>query len=168
MTMTDGGELTTKLATIRAALAEAGAVAARLRGVDWFAWATCGGSNVVILTTETGVAEVLVTTDGAWVLTDEIEAGRLSAEDIPPGYEVWAGPWNDPVARQTFVDSVTRGGAVISDRPWSAEQPLPPGLVAAKRRLLPEELTRYRVLGNDAAEAMTEVLNRARPEWTEW
>ena len=57
------GELSAKLATIRAALASAGAAAVRLRGVDWFAWATCGGSNVVILTTEAGIAEVLVTAD---------------------------------------------------------------------------------------------------------
>jgi Xaa-Pro aminopeptidase len=165
---TTSGELTTKLATIRAALESASAVAARLRGVDWFAWATCGGSNVVILTTEAGVAEVLVTADRAWVLTDEIEAARLTAEEVPPGYEVWAGKWNDPVARQSFVDSVVRGGAVISDRPWSAEQPLPAALVAAKRRLLPEELARYRILGKDAAEAMSQVLTRAQPEWTEW
>src|SRR4051794_38746478 len=99
-------ELTTKLATIRAALVETGAVAARLRGVDWFAWATCGGSNVVILTTETGVAEVFVTADAAWILTDQIEAGRLEAEELPPGYEVWAGPWNDPSAREVFIDRV--------------------------------------------------------------
>src|SRR5690349_2220701 len=83
--------------------AEAGAVGARLRGVDWFAWATCGGSNVVILTTETGVAEVFVTADGAWILTDEIEAARLAAEEVPSGFEIWAGPWNDPSARQAFV-----------------------------------------------------------------
>jgi Xaa-Pro aminopeptidase len=161
-------ELTAKLATIRAALAGTSAVAARLRGVDWFAWATCGGSNVVILTTEAGVAEVLVTADRALILTDEIEAGRLAAEEIPPGYEIWAGPWNDPVARQTFVDGIVRGGPIISDRPWSAELPLPAPLVAAKRRLLPEELGRYRTLGREAAEAMSEVLRRARPEWTEW
>lgn len=165
---TVSAEVTTKLAAIRAALAGTGATAARLRGVDWFAWATAGGSNVVILTTETGVAEVLVTADGAWVLTDEIETGRLAAEEIPPGFEVWAGPWNDATQRRAFVDDVVRGGKVISDRPWSGELALPPELVAAKRRLLPEELERYRALGKEAAEAMTEVLTRARPEWTEW
>src|SRR5436190_9865701 len=105
---TISSELTTKLATIRAALAEAGAVGVRLRGVDWFAWATCGGSNVVILTTETGVAEVFVTLDGAWILTDQLEAGRLEAEEIPPGYEIWAGPWIDLGARQTFVENIVK------------------------------------------------------------
>ncbi|MGE3909678.1 MAG: M24 family metallopeptidase [Chloroflexota bacterium] len=161
-------ELETKLATIRAALDRDGAVAARLRGVDWFAWATCGGSNVVILTTEAGVGEVFVTRDGAWVLTDEIEAARLQAEEVPPGLEVWAAPWNDAAARQTFVESIVRGGKVISDRPVLAEFPLPADLIAAKRRLLPQELERYRTLGRDAAVAMTEVLKVAHPDWTEW
>src|SRR3954466_8677162 len=110
-------ELTTKLATLRAALGETQAVAVRLRGVDWFAWATCGGSNVVILTTETGVAEVFVTADGAWILTDQIEGARLAAEEVPPGFEIWAGPWNNLAARQAFVESVVKGGAIISDRP---------------------------------------------------
>jgi hypothetical protein len=167
MTMISG-ELTTKLATLRAALGETQAAGVRLRGVDWFAWATCGGSNVVILTTETGIAEVLVTADGAWVLTDQIEGARLAAEEVPPGFEIWAGPWNNPGARQTFVESVVKGGAVISDRPAPGERPLPAELVARKRRLLAEEHERYRVLGRDAAEAMTDVLKIAEPSWTEW
>ena len=161
-------ELAAKLQIVRAALANAGATAARLRGVDWFAWATCGGSNVVILTTETGVGEVLVTPNAAVVLTDEIEAARLAAEELPPGLDVWAGAWNDPNARQVYVDEVTGGGTVVSDRPTGNEKPLPADLVAAKRRLLPAEVERYRSLGRDASEAMTEVLQRARPDWTEF
>src|SRR3954465_14331366 len=165
---TISGELTTKLAMIRAALRDTSAVAARLRGVDWFAWATCGGSNVVILTTETGVAEVFVTADGAWVLTDEIEAARLPPEEVPPGFEIWGGPWNDLGTRQTFVENTVKGGGIISDRPVPGERPLPAELVARKRRVLAEELERYRLLGRDSAEAMTEVLKRAEPGWTEW
>jgi hypothetical protein len=161
-------ELATKLDIVRAALERDGAVAVRLRGVDWFAWATCGGSNVVILTTEAGVGEVMITRDDAWVLTDQIEAARLAAEEVPPGLEVWAAPWNDAAARQAFVAGVVGTGKVISDRPLPGEFPLPAELVSAKRRLLPDELERYRILGRDAAEAMTEVLKQAAPEWTEW
>src|SRR6266496_3828941 len=161
-------ELATKLQIVRSSLAASGATAARFRGVDWFAWATCGGSSMVILTTETGVGEVLVTADSALVLTDQIEADRLAAEELPPGLQVWAGPWNDPGARQIHVDEITGGGTVVSDRPTGNEAPLPPDLIAAKRRLLPVEVERYRSLGRDAAEAMTEVLQHARPDWTEF
>ena len=159
-------ELTTKLRTIREALAERHLGAVRLRGVDWFAWATCGASNVVILTTETGVAEVLVTREQAWVLTDSIEAARLKNEEIPTGLDLWAAPWNDPTVRDAFVTEQV-SGPIASDRPARGERRLPRALVAAKRRLLPEEIARYRTLGADAAQAVTEVLQRARPEWTE-
>ena len=42
-------EVQTKLALLRATMMEAGASAVRLRGSDWFAWVTAGGSNVVQL-----------------------------------------------------------------------------------------------------------------------
>ena len=160
-------ELRAKLDLIRAALDAHELAGVRLRGVDWFAWATCGGSSAVILTSERGVAEVLVTRDDARVLADSIEAARLRAEEVPTGLDVWSAPWNAPAERQRFVDELVRGGQLASDRPAGDEVPLPPELVAAKRRLLREEVDRYRALGADAAAAMTEVLGRARPEWTE-
>ena len=161
-------ELETKLGTIRAALAAHDLGGVRLCGVDWFAWATCGGSSMVILSTETGVAEVLVTADHAWVLTDEIEAARLKAEELPDGLEIWAAPWNAPSRTARFVEQQLGGKPLASDRPADNEVPLPAELVAAKRRLLTTEIDRYRALGREAAEAMTEVLRRAEPDWTEF
>lgn len=73
-------EVACKLELIRNALSETGAMGVRLRGTDWFAWATAGASNTVLLAAETGVAEVLVTAQEAWILTDEIEAQRLQDE----------------------------------------------------------------------------------------
>ena len=159
-------ELSKKLAAVRSAIAEAGLGGVRLRGTDWFSWATCGGSNVVLLTTDVGVAEVWVTADSAWVLTDEIEAARLSEEELPRPLEVWAGPWADPAAREQWVAKTRGKGRLASDRPAGDEAPLPAALVAARSSLQPEELERYRALGRDAAEAMTQVLRSARPEWT--
>ncbi|MET0857895.1 MAG: peptidase M24, partial [Telluria sp.] len=54
-------EVAAKLALARQWLADSGAGALRLRGIDWFAWLTAGGSSAVLLAAETGVAEVLVT-----------------------------------------------------------------------------------------------------------
>ncbi len=137
-------ELDSKLAIARRAMSNAkagsGAVTAvRLRGVDWFAWATCGGSNVVLLAAETGVAEVLITQDGAWVLTDEIESSRLAAEEVPPGLPVLDHPWADRDARDAIVRERAGGGVVASDRPREGEVPLPDELVRARWSLLPEE-----------------------------
>jgi Xaa-Pro aminopeptidase len=164
-----GSELHVKLARVRAVLEQHGLAGVRLRGVDWFAWATCGGSNVVLLTTDVGVAEVFVTREGAWVLTDAIEAPRMEQEEAPPGLAVWSCPWAERGQREAFVEA-RRGkwGRVASDRPVGEEVPLPAELIDGRHSLLPEELERYRALGRDAAEAMTEVLLAAKPEWTGW
>jgi len=164
-------EVAQKLDQIRAALAETGATGVRLRGSDWFAWAMAGGSNTVLLTAETGVAEVLVTMEGAWVLTDAIEAQRLQVEELPSaggGYQLFVHPWAQGSDRESFVRDVTGGDKVLSDRPAPAEFPLPTTLVNHKRTLLPRELERYRRVGQLASEAMTEVLSQAQPGWSEY
>jgi len=159
-------EIGQKLATIRATLATSSLGAVRLRGVDWFAWATGGASNVVNLTTEAGVAEVLVTARDAWILTDAIEAPRMRAEEAPAPFRVQEHPWDTPVARERFV-AIEAGGEVGSDRPRGGERPLPHALVEARLRLVPAEIARYRALGREAAEAVTDVLSAAQPDWSE-
>jgi len=160
-------EVADKLALLRATLVQEGAGAIRLRGADWFAWVTAGGSNAVLLTTDTGVAEVLVTQDDACVLTDEIEAERLRAEEVPGGFTFHIEPWAEPELRARFVATAAQGRAVLSDRPAGDEGPLPLALRQRKLVLGDAEQVRYRLLGREAAEAMTEVLHRARPDWTE-
>lgn len=159
-------ELETKLRLARAALADGGFGAARLRGLDWFAWATCGGSAAVLLAAETGVAEVLVTPSAAWVLTDEIEAARLQAEELPAALPVHARRWWDLAATERFVGEAAAGAPVASDRPLPGEAPLPAAFSALRSALLPAEIARYREVARAAAEAVTDVLAAARPEWT--
>lgn len=159
-------EIAKKIATVRKMLKLQNLAGVRLRGSDWFAWATGGGSNVVLLTTDSGIAEILITPDEAWVLTNTIEAERLNAEELKPAYTLWQGAWHRPEDRDSMVRELTHAGLVASDRPGLKEMPLPPELITAKRCLLPEEIERYRTLGRDAAEAMTETLADAREGWT--
>src|SRR5262245_7171224 len=123
-----------KLQTVRASMQQFEFAAVRLKGVDWFSWATAGGTSVVILTTETGVGEVLITQDRAWVLTNEIEKDRFRAEEVPAEFELWSGPWNDSAPVEAFVQEQARGGRIASDRPSQKEDPLPDEIIAAKRR----------------------------------
>jgi Xaa-Pro aminopeptidase len=164
-------EVADKLALLRAALAETGAGALRLRGTDWFAWATAGGDSAVLLAADCGVAEVLVTRDDAVVLTDAIEAERLRLEQVPPGFTFHIAPWAETELRETYVLGAARGGAVLSDRPRTGngndEQPLPASLRLRRMVLQPSEHDRYRALGAEASAAMTATLRAARPDWTE-
>jgi Xaa-Pro aminopeptidase len=173
-------EIAHKLEQMRNALDETGAAGIRLRGTDWFSWATAGACHTVLLAAETGVAEVLVTHDGAWILTSEIEAQRFKDEELPDradlvgGYELFVYPWINSKFREGFVEEVTHGGAILSDLPSNStsdrpgESPLPPTLIARKRIMLDTERDRYRQVGRLASEAMTEVLFQAQPHWTEY
>jgi Xaa-Pro aminopeptidase len=159
-------ELERKLGVVREVMLRHDLGAVRLRGLDWTAWATCGASAAVLLTAETGVAEVLVAPGGAWVLTDVVEEERLRAEELPRGLEVVARAWWDGEGATRFAAEVAGGRAIASDRPAGGERPLPRALPAARATLLPEELARYRALGRDAAEAATEVLSAAGAGWS--
>jgi Xaa-Pro aminopeptidase len=164
---TRAAEVADKLALLRDALAETGATAVRLRGTDWFAWATAGGDASVLLAADCGVAEVLVTREDAVVLTDAVEAERLRLEQVPAGFTFHSAPWAETELRETFVLGAARGGAVLSDHPRANEQALPASLRLRRMVLHPAEQARYRVLGREAAAALTQVLSAARPDWTE-
>ncbi|MFC5512085.1 M24 family metallopeptidase [Massilia jejuensis] len=161
-------EVAAKLALLRDCLEQAGAAAIRLRGVDWFAWATAGGSNAVLHTAELGVAEVLVTRDEAVILTDEIEAARLRDEEVPAGFTFHVTPWAQVELRERYVLGLAGEGGVLSDHPRGQELALPNGLRQRRLVLAASEQARYRLLGREAAEAMTEVMHAARPDWTEY
>jgi Xaa-Pro aminopeptidase len=158
-------EVAEKIRALRGWLGDGRAL--RLRGVDWFSWLTAGGSSAVLLAAETGIAEAVVTPDGAWVVTDEIEAERLSEEQLPEGLAVLAHPWAEPSRRQAIVDELTGGRAILSDRPGAGEAGLTAEMVAAKRTLLEPEIERYRKVGVRASQAMTAALAEATPAWNE-
>ena len=104
---------------------------------------------------------------GAWVLADAIDSDRLRAEQVPVGLEIETFAWDRPEDRHAFVADAASGRRVASDVPTGGQHPVPDELTAAKRRLQPDEVERYRSLGRDAAEAMTEALAQATPEMTE-
>ena len=164
-----GAEAAAKLALLREALAQAGAGAIRLRGDDWFAWATAGGTPFCPpVGFQNGAAELLVTADEACVLTDEVEVERLRQEEVPPGFTFHIVPWTEPELHDTYVVAAAGARPVLSDRPVHAEQALPASLRLRRMVLDAGEQQRYRALGRAAAEAIGEALRAARPEWTEY
>jgi Xaa-Pro aminopeptidase len=163
-----GAEAAAKLALLREALAQAGAGAIRLRGEDWFAWATGGGTPLTPASGEIGVTQLLISADEACVLTDEVDAERLRQEEVPPGFSFHIAPWAEPELHEPYVLGAAGGGAILSDRPGQAEQALPPSLRLRRMVLDAAEQERYRALGRAAAEAIGEALRAARPEWTEY
>jgi Xaa-Pro aminopeptidase len=141
--------------------------ALRLRGADWFAWATSGGSSIVDSSSERGVAEVLVTADHALVLADRIDGRRIADEQLPSGFELVETPWARPVEREQAVARVVAGRTVASDRPIGAEVALPESMATARRALTSYEIERFRAVGRDSAVAASLALRAATPDMTE-
>ena len=160
-------EAEAKLAVLQDAIERHGLGAIRLRGQDWFAWATCGGSNAVLLASERGVADILVTPARAQVLTSTIEADRIRGEESHEAFNVAQFRWQFPHELERFVRNAARSRPIASDIPVDGEVELPAEVVAAKRRLGPSEIARYREVGGASATAMTETLSQVTPDTTE-
>ncbi|MES2743374.1 MAG: M24 family metallopeptidase [Pseudomonadota bacterium] len=161
-------ETRAKLGVMRAWLAEAGAGAVRLRGVDWFAWATAGACGAPRLSAECGAAEVLVTPRAAYLLCDQDEADRLRCAPLGADWTWQVAPWMQRPLREHFVANAADGGPVLSDRPHLQERLLPALAHAARLVLTASERERYRGVGRLAAAAAGEALRAARPGWTEY
>ena len=163
-------EVAHKLAQMRGWLEQERAGAVRLRGVDWFAWATAGASNSHSHTAECGCAEVLVTRDAAYILTDEAEAMRMREEEVRGPWTWQVSPWMQPQLyelREHFVQHAAAGAPVLSDRPGLHERNLPVALREERLVLLESEQQRYRQVGQLAAGAAADALRHARPDWSE-
>ena len=143
-------------------------LALRLRGIDWFAWLLAGASNAVLLAAEKGIAEIFVSATEMHVLTDDIEARRLQEEALPEAVSVQIFPWAYPQLREDWIGKQLGSSTMASDHPAPNEAPLPSAIEALKLELTDTELHRYAEVGRLAAEAMTEALSVAQPEWSEF
>ena len=75
-------EVDRRLGGLRELLADSGASGLLLACRRNFSWATAGGVNHVVLTTEEGVAPLLVTADDALVLAPINESARIEEEEL--------------------------------------------------------------------------------------
>ncbi|MEU1972647.1 M24 family metallopeptidase [Microbacterium sp. NPDC019599] len=104
------------------------------------------------------VAAVRVGADGDTLFVADNEADRLIAEELLPSDadRVVRVPWLTPPA-----DAAVAAGQAASEASVAV------ALRAARASLLPAERDRYRALGREVAEAMTDAAATARPETTE-
>lgn len=161
-------EVQEKIKKLRAYMQEQEIPGLSLKGVDWFSWITGGGRSTVIFTSETGIAEVLITPQHAFLLTNTIEATRLKEEEIPNDFELVSFPWAEQQsARMEFLKQQGLFANCSSDHPLPSEKKAAASLAQIKWTLSVDETNRYRIVSRLAAEAMTEALLQANPEWTE-
>jgi Xaa-Pro aminopeptidase len=127
------------------------------------AWYSGGGRTHIVAVQDVGVADVVVRRDGDEVVTAVNEAPRLEAEELGAlGAAFRALPWADP-----REPSLPTGADVGCDSPLPGARDVSGLVEAARRSLTAAEAERFRVLGRDAAQALTEVCRTLGPGHSE-
>jgi Xaa-Pro aminopeptidase len=160
-------ELEVKLGRIRDLLKQHAIDALLLQRVDNFAWATCGAASYVNWASSSGAASLLITASGRWILTDNIEAGRLQQEERlqEQGWEFGVAPWYE---ENQAVAELTRGLTLAADGAYAGAADLSAALPPLRAALTSEEDSRFRRLGTLCAEAMDSAIRAVRPGMTEY
>lgn len=138
-----------------------------LSRVSNFAWATCGGLSYVVTASTSGIASLLITRRGRYLITSTVEAPRLELEEKlkAQGWEFVVEPWwktGDPVAQ------LAPGARLGSDWPYANAVDLNDDLAHVRSLLTPEEGERFRTLGSLSATAMDAAIRQVRPGQTEY
>ncbi len=129
-----------------------------------FAWYTGGADNRVDLGDPVGVASVLLGRDGAYILTNNIEAPRMREEQTPE-MEVVEHPWHEEPA--ALLRELTGGAAVGMDLPSESGQDLAAEIAPLRYVLDRDAIDEYRRLCEDAVLALSEVAGSLTPETDE-
>src|SRR5829696_1049987 len=147
-----------KRARVRALLAGDGDVIA-LRDPANLAWYLGGARVQVVGGVSAAICEVAVTAAGEELRTSVIESPRMAAEELGPGApRLRALPWWEPLGPD----------AGASDRPRPGERDMAGALIAARSRLLPPEVDRYRALARETASAAGTALRAAAAAQSEF
>ena len=154
-------EVEARLGVVREIIARRGAGAAALAWRRNVAWLTAGGESHIVLSTDTGVATLVVTASDVVAVTQNIEVARLGDEELGGlGIEAVAVPWweADAIDREVARQA---GGTIVRDAEIEAE------LSAARSLLSPFDRARLASLGRDAGAAVAAALDDVAAGMTE-
>lgn len=122
-----------------------------------FAWLT-GGRGFVSLGSEKSRAQLLITDERVYLLTNNIEAGRLLAEEVAGlPLEIQDYPWWNGEAIPALLSRLTGGVKVVTD------SQLGQSMARLRWQLLPGEIDAYCEAGRLAATAIEEACFRLKP-----
>jgi len=124
-----------------------------------FSWLTAGGLNLVGITTEVGAASLLITETGKFVITSNIEAPRMAAEENleAQDYEIRSFPWYEE-REASAVAEIVGTGTLGSDVPFPKAVVLTEEIARLRYSLTADERVRYRWLGERVSTALEKTM----------
>jgi len=128
-----------------------------------FSWMTCGGLNLVGITTEFGATTLLITEDSKFLISNNIEAPRMIHEEglEKQGFVVKTFPWYED-QEVSIVKELIGEGPLGSDVPFPNAQMLAEDLSKLRYSLTLEEVERYRWLGERVSSALEKAVMKTK------
>jgi Xaa-Pro dipeptidase len=157
-------EIKEKERRVREFLRSKGLKALLLKRQANFSWMTCGGLNLVGITTEVGATSLLITENSKFVISNNIEAPRMIDEEGlgKQGFVAKTFPWYED-------QEVSVVRELIGESPFGSDVPFQNAMMVAedvaklRYSLTPEEQERYRWLGEKVSLALERTMIAARP-----
>lgn len=129
-----------------------------------FSWMTCGGLNLVGITTELGATTLLVTEEAKFLISNNIEGPRMVEEEAveKQGFVVKTFPWYED-REASVVRELVGEGPLGSDVPFPNAVTMTEEIARLRYSLTPEEVDRYRWLGRRVSEALEKTMFETKP-----
>jgi Xaa-Pro dipeptidase len=129
-----------------------------------FSWMTGGGLNLVGIATEVGATSLLITEDSKYVISNNIEAPRMIEEEAmeSQGFIVKTFPWHED-QEVSVIKELIGEGPLGSDVPFPNATALTEEISRLRYSLTPEELERYRWLGEKSSLALEKTVMETKP-----
>ena len=164
--MTRREEVDLKLERTRAFLDEAGLDAMVLGTRANFAWLTGGGLSHVVLSAEGGVGSLVVTREGQYLLTNNIEAPRFEDEEVGElPFEIHYMQWDEEDAEEMLA--TVASGRIGADAPVDFADDVSERFNRLRWRLMEPEIERYERLAGMASRAIAETGHEIEQGMTE-
>lgn len=156
-------EIKEKERRVRDFLKSKGLKALLLKRQANFSWMTCGGLNLVGITTEFGATSLLITEDSKFVISNNIEAPRMIEEEglEKQGFIPKIFSWHED-QEGAFLKELTGDGPVGCDVAFPNTTVLVEDIARLRYSLTPEEIDRYRWLGEKVSLALEKTVMKTK------
>ncbi len=160
-------ELNTKISKINELLGRQNLDALLIQRVDNFAWLTGGASSYVNTADNVGAASLLITPSGRYLITNNIEATRIGAEEklVEKGWEFVISDWYQGA---DDISRLTNGLKLGTDGNYPIGIDVNAALTPLRMVLLPEEQNRFRGVSQLCAQAMDAAIRQVKPGMSEF
>jgi len=161
--MVRDAEIREKEKRVRELIQSKGVAGVLLKRQANFSWMTGGGLNLVGITTELGATSLLITKHEKYVISNNIEAPRMIHEEglEAQGFIVKTYPWYEE-QEASIVKGLVKEGIIGADVPFPDAVALSEEIAQLRYSLTPEEIERYRWLGEKVSLALEKTLQGTR------